>query len=76
MTAYVVFDLMQRYYVDEHTTLIKVHPLTCELKGTSANLLPNEILSIWELLHGMMLPSGNDAAQTLAIYFGHLLIQK
>ena len=24
-------------------------------------------------MHGMMLPSGNDAAQSLAIYFGNLM---
>jgi D-alanyl-D-alanine carboxypeptidase len=62
MTAYVVLDMTIRYQLDEHKTLIKVHPLVCELNGTSANLLPNDHLSIWELLHGMMLPSGNDAA--------------
>ena len=29
-----------------------------------------------ELLYGMMLPSGNDAAQCLAIHFGQLLHSK
>lgn len=32
------------------------------LGGTSADLLPNEKISVTELLYGMMLPSGNDAA--------------
>ena len=32
-------------------------------------------MSIYELLHGMMLPSGNDAAQTLAIFIGNLLLK-
>jgi hypothetical protein len=31
--------------------------------------------SVWELLHAMMLPSGNDASIALAEYFGDLLIK-
>jgi hypothetical protein len=34
------------------------------------------LLSVEELLYGMMLPSGNDAAQSLALYFGCLLQSK
>lgn len=41
--------------------------------GTSADLLANDKVSVYELMHGMMLPSGNDAAQSLAIYFGNLM---
>lgn len=42
--------------------MITVLPSSSRLIGTSANLMPNDKLSVWELLHGMMLPSGNDAA--------------
>jgi D-alanyl-D-alanine carboxypeptidase len=62
MTAYVVLDLVSRFKINEKLTLIKIHPKSSELNGTTANLLTNDELSIWELLHGMMLPSGNDAA--------------
>ena len=48
--------------MNEKCTLIKISAKTCELNGTTANLLAEDELSIWELLHGMMLPSGNDAA--------------
>jgi D-alanyl-D-alanine carboxypeptidase len=41
-----------------------------QLEGTSAKLLEGDSLSIMNLIYGMMLPSGNDAAQTLGIYFG------
>jgi D-alanyl-D-alanine carboxypeptidase len=44
------------------------------LGGTSAELLPGEKMTITELLYGMMLPSGNDAAQTLGVYFGNYLL--
>lgn len=38
--------------------------------GTSARLKYGDVLSIWDLLHGLMLPSGNDAAFSLAESFG------
>ena len=38
--------------------------------------MENEKLSVWELLHAMMLPSGNDAAQSLGIYFGLFLLKE
>jgi len=33
-------------------------------------------ITIKDLLYGMMLPSGNDAAWALAAYFGKILYQK
>ena len=55
-----------------------VHVLTSSttphLGGTSAQLLPGEKMSVRELMYAMMLPSGNDAAQSLAIYFGNLCL--
>lgn len=44
--------------------------------GTTANLKENTWISIEDLLYGTMLPSGNDAAYTLAEYFGYLLSLK
>lgn len=41
--------------------------------GTSAELMAGSQLTIKELLYGMMLPSGNDAAYVLAEYIGTLL---
>jgi D-alanyl-D-alanine carboxypeptidase len=32
-------------------------------------------LTVWDLLHGLMLPSGNDAAITLAEHFGQYLFE-
>ena len=41
--------------------------------GTTANLQENDTISTWDLLHGLMLPSGNDAAWTLAESYGLVL---
>ena len=40
------------------------------IEGSSMYLRPEEILTVQELLYGLMLHSGNDAAVALAIYCG------
>lgn len=76
MTTYVVMDILQRYKLNEHETFVRILPCSSHLIGTSANLIEGDQLSVWELLHGMMLPSGNDAAQSLAIHFGIFLLKE
>ena len=44
------------------------------MKGTSADIEPGEIYTIHELLHGLMLPSGNDASMALARWGGNVLL--
>jgi len=51
-------------------------PSASELVGTSAQLLKDDLVTIEELIYGMMLPSGNDAAESLALYFGVLIQHK
>jgi D-alanyl-D-alanine carboxypeptidase len=53
--------------------LIEVSGDAAGVHGTSADLVEGDTLTIWQLLHGLMLPSGNDAAHALAEYFGALL---
>lgn len=43
------------------------------MRGTSANLQEQGWYRIQDLLYGLMLPSGNDAATCLAENFGCLL---
>ncbi len=76
MTAYVIFQLLDRYSINENKELLKILPCCASLNGTSACLIPGDTLSVWELLHGMMLPSGNDAAQALAIHFGLYIMRE
>ncbi len=40
------------------------------IEGSSMYLKPGEVLTVQELLYGLMLQSGNDAAVALAIYAG------
>lgn len=44
--------------------------------GTTANLCRGDLINLRDLLYGLMLPSGNDAAVTLAENFTRLMEQK
>lgn len=63
-TMVIIDDFLGKYKLDPKK--IKVNILSCcvtsRLGGTSADLIENDTLTVYELLHGMMLPSGNDAA--------------
>lgn len=56
------------------STELTVPPFCTWALGTSASLLPNDTLTLNDLFHGLMLPSGNDAALALAWFFGEKLI--
>ena len=43
------------------------------MEGTSANLKTDEQFYIYDLLYGLLLPSGNDAGVALAQHFGKFL---
>lgn len=72
MTCYVVIKLMDRFNLKD-SELVKVSQQAATIIGTSAELLEGDTLTIKQLMYGLMLPSGNDAAHALAEYFGHLL---
>ena len=75
MTACVVLDLLERFKLNPNRVCIDIFEssTTAVLGGTSAELLAGDRLSVSELLYAMMLPSGNDAAQSIAIYFGNYI---
>lgn len=59
-------ELCEKYKMNKQTTYFKVTQWSSQMIGTSANLVENCWMSIQDLLYGMMLPSGNDAATVLA----------
>jgi serine-type D-Ala-D-Ala carboxypeptidase (penicillin-binding protein 5/6) len=73
MTIYTVRKLSERLNVPLDTQIV-VSEDDATVTGTSAMLVPGDSLTIEELLYGLMLPSGNDAAHCLASYFGGLLL--
>jgi serine-type D-Ala-D-Ala carboxypeptidase (penicillin-binding protein 5/6) len=73
MTAYVVKLCIRQGLCTSQDTVTVPHEATI-LGGTTANLRTSDQLSVTDLLHGMMLPSGNDAAFTLAEYCGSKML--
>lgn len=45
-----------------------------EMSGTSAEIATGEIYTVENLLYGLMLPSGNDAAVALALWGGKQIL--
>lgn len=74
MTCYTVLQLTHKNF-NKHSTLVTVSKRASEEVGTTANLIEGHTFSVWDLLHGLMLPSGNDAAIALAEHFGDYLLK-
>lgn len=52
---------------------VKITSTAASLIGTSASLRSGYWITLKDLLYGTMLPSGNDAAYSLAEYIGYIL---
>lgn len=76
MTFYTVLHLLKKFNLDEASTMVKISANAANTIGTSAELKEGDTLSVYDLMHGLMLPSGNDAAIALAEYFGELLLSE
>ena len=73
MTAYTIFSLAKRFNVEIEKEVIEIDAEVARVGGTSADLVAGDKLTILQLLYGLMLPSGNDAAVCLAQFFGNLI---
>jgi len=59
---------VSRKYKDEH--LDQLPPYILQTDGTSFKIMEGEELSLRALLYGLLLSSGNDAANVIAAHFG------
>ena len=73
MTAYTALMLTKRFNIDLASTKVQIPGKASSLCGTTACLGEGDTVSMHDLLYGMMLPSGNDAAQSIAECCGRLL---
>jgi D-alanyl-D-alanine carboxypeptidase (penicillin-binding protein 5/6) len=73
MTCYVVLKFLERHNLDPKNIKYITSLYSSSVSGTSANLEKGDIICVHDLLFGLMLPSGNDAALALAEIFGLLL---
>lgn len=76
MTCIVTIELCSEFSVDMRAEEVVVGKMESSIGGTSAQLKSGQIYNIWQLLHGLMLPSGNDASLALAIWGGRKLLEK
>jgi len=65
MTAYVIFDAIQNGQLKINQTL-PVSERAWKVEGSKMFIEPNMPVTVDELLHGMIIQSGNDAATALA----------
>ena len=76
MTAYTIIELCKQYKLKLSAIRIEICSVAANIRGTSAKLRKGDCLSAEQLMYGMMLPSGNDAAFALAKYFGKLIFDR
>ena len=73
MTLAVVIKFMEKYNLNPYTIYVKISSVAASSTGTLAFLKRNDEVRLIDLLHGLMLPSGNDAAIALSEAIGILL---
>ena len=80
MTAYVCCKILLNDFaaceLDPKKIYFRASASAIKVKGTTAFIKEGLWYSIYDLLIGMMLPSGNDAAMVLAENFGRLIIME
>lgn len=72
MTCYISCYYIEKFGIEAANYYVKVPKMATFLTGTTAKLESGDYISIKDLLYGMMLPSGNDAAYCLGSFFGKL----
>lgn len=73
MTLYTTLKFCSKHQISMREEYFEVTPKAAGMNGTSAKLHGNTFVSIEDLLRGLMLPSGNDAAMCIAENIGRLL---
>ena len=76
MTCITTRKLCEESEIDIKNYFFTVSLQAKQAGGTSAELLPEDRASIMDLLYGLMLPSGNDAAVALAQNLHTIIKQK
>ncbi|CAD8189396.1 unnamed protein product [Paramecium octaurelia] len=65
MTCYVAMQLIRDLKINLYQIMYVSYDAV-QISGTSAFLRPYDRVTLYDLLHGLMLPSGNDAANVIA----------
>ncbi len=74
MTCIVVLEVAERFGCNLEEEVVEIGKFETNITGTSAMLKIGEVYSVWQLLFGLMLPSGNDASLALGVWGGRVLL--
>jgi D-alanyl-D-alanine carboxypeptidase (penicillin-binding protein 5/6) len=55
---------------------LSVSKFASRVPGSSAFIKDGDLIKLWDLLHGLMLPSGNDAATCIAENLGAMILEE
>ncbi len=75
MTAYTTIRTLRLLKLDCAKVVLQVSPRAAMTVGTLAGLREGDKLKVSQMLYGLLLPSGNDAALALAEGCGKLMIE-
>jgi len=75
MTCLLCHHLLNQLNEDPEKLVFTVNRIAAKICGTHSGLREGEKVRVIDLLHGLMLPSGNDCAIVLAYGFGDLLLK-
>ena len=78
MTAYtcckIMFEDMSCANINPKKVYFRASAFASRIKGTTAHIKEGFRYSVYDLLMGLMMPSGNDASLVLAENFGRYLV--
>jgi D-alanyl-D-alanine carboxypeptidase len=73
MAFYATLRIYQQFSLDPDKEVIQIDAKAADISGTSAELYEGDQYTVLQLLHALMLPSGNDAALALSKWGSNLL---
>jgi D-alanyl-D-alanine carboxypeptidase len=74
MTAYTIVRLLNELNISHpENVYVRVSKKAAQMCGTIAYLRQDHRISIYDCLHALLLPSGNDASIVLSTAFGKWL---
>lgn len=75
MTCFTALEFVKTHNLLPEDVQCEVSRQATNLGGTTAGLEEGDVISLWDLLYGLMLPSGNDAALCIAQNVGKKMFQ-
>ena len=75
MTFFTITQVADRFGLNLSESVIEIDKQSEEMTGTSAEISIGDLYTVEQLLYGLMLPSGNDAAMALAKWGGSIIQQ-